>query len=759
MGKVDFIKSKNKFFLSFLPIIGLLFLIFVFFIKLFYPYPKIFFTPDVYLSDLIHLNYSLKYLLSQSLQKNELPWWEPRVGSGYPIIAESQIGAFFLPNLIAFRFLPFSSGFRLIFPLTFFITGLGIYFLFNHFNKSKLASFFGSVFFIFSIPYATQIIHLNLIQAFSFFPWYFLAVLRWREKQKKIWFYLQLFFLSQIFFAGHFQIFFISILLVFFYSLLIYDFKTAVFFHLKSILFLIPVITIQLFPTFEFAINSIREKGISHFMPYGDFPWYSLLTYFNFLALDNLGQFPNFPTKINFFNQITNLVWETNLYTGFFPLIFAGYFLVKNHREKINRAIISIILISIFLSFGTKSPLFFIFFLPIFNFFRTSFRFSFFTNFFIILSFSLSLSYFFKLKFSAIKKIIFIFFLMIDLSFLFFLSYQLHPLINEKKLTQSSEINKIIPSDKSIFQAGFELIWNKIMMDYGYQRIDNYLFLLKNSLYPYFNLLENKKSAGIFFPSLFHPKYIFLKNIFLINELYEPIQSEIENNYSTSFSEISLPELIKITKKPLILEKKGTRLLQLIGVDYLISPFLYKDTDGIKRVKTINYPPLSMNIYQIKKLNDEIFLGNEFQFIESMDDLFYQLQKNDSNIIFFKKDEKFVRQFFSSKCNLNKNKIINYQVINQMKIKITTENDCPTVLVLKNSHYPGWQALINGIKTKIYRVNISQKAVLLPSGKNEIVIEYKPWWLSFFYLSIFFNIALFIRLISWFFLKDSDMFF
>lgn len=754
MEKVYFIKLINKKFTQFLPIIGLVFLIVIFFIKLFYPYPKIFFTPDVSLSDFIHLNYGLKFLLHQNLAKNQLPWWETRVGNGYPVLAEGQIGVFFLPNLIIFRLFPFSLGFRIIFPLTFFITALGIYFLLKELTKSKLTSFFGSCFFIFSIPYVTQIIHLNLIQAFSFFPWYFLSILKWNEKSKKIWFYLQLFFLSQIFFAGHFQIFFIGFLLLYIYFSLFTSFKETFFLYLRLTLFLIPVIAIQFLPTLEFALNSIRNQGISHYLPNGDLPWQSLLTYINFLSLGNLGQFPNFSINLELFGQFKNLVWETNLYTGIFPLIFTGYFFFKKHHRKTALINFFIIIFLIILSFGTKSPLFFIFFLPIFNFFRTTFRFSFFANFFIILSFSLGLSYFLK-NFSTLKKAVIIFFLTIDLLFLFFLSCQLHPVIPEKKITQPAKINKIISEDKIILQSGFEFVWNKIITGYGYKKFDTLIFLIKNNPYPYFNILENTQSADIFLYSLFHPKSIFLRQILLIKELYEPVHNEIERYFLESYPKINLSQLLSITKKEISLEKKGIRLLQLNGVDYLISPFLYTESSFIKKIKTVSLTPLSINIYQIRNRSDKIYLSKNFAFIDSAEDLFSEF-KNDipTSVFFLKKDEKAVRQFFSSPCNSNENKIISFEAVNQTKNKILTQNSCPIILVINDSYYPGWQAMINGKKAPIYRINISQKAILLPRGRNEVFVQYKPWWHYIFYLSLIINLFLFIRLIVGFFSKD-----
>src|SRR5205823_100810 len=51
-------------------------------------------------------------------------------------------------------------------------------------------------------------------------------------------------------------------------------------------------------------------------------------------------------------------------------------------------------------------------------------------------------------------------------------------------------------------------------------------------------------------------------------------------------------------------------------------------------------------------------------------------------------------------------------------VDITTEADSPSLLVLADNYYPGWQAEVDGRVRPILRANYNQQAVALPPGKH-----------------------------------------
>ena len=62
---------------------------------------------------------------------------------------------------------------------------------------------------------------------------------------------------------------------------------------------------------------------------------------------------------------------------------------------------------------------------------------------------------------------------------------------------------------------------------------------------------------------------------------------------------------------------------------------------------------------------------------------------------------------------------------NRLRLKVkTTEN---ALLVLSDTYFPGWKALVNGTEKKIYRVNYTFRALSLGPGTYSVEFIYDPW--------------------------------
>jgi len=66
------------------------------------------------------------------------------------------------------------------------------------------------------------------------------------------------------------------------------------------------------------------------------------------------------------------------------------------------------------------------------------------------------------------------------------------------------------------------------------------------------------------------------------------------------------------------------------------------------------------------------------------------------------------------------------------RIRLLTENDCPSLLVLSDTYYPGWEAEIKNSATgetidrEAIRVNYCFMGVPVPAGSNEVTFEFNP---------------------------------
>jgi hypothetical protein len=68
------------------------------------------------------------------------------------------------------------------------------------------------------------------------------------------------------------------------------------------------------------------------------------------------------------------------------------------------------------------------------------------------------------------------------------------------------------------------------------------------------------------------------------------------------------------------------------------------------------------------------------------------------------------------------------KIISYAADKITIEADLsgPGLLVLGDTYYPGWKALVDGRETKILKANYVMRAVELPQGRHRVEFYYSP---------------------------------
>ena len=79
------------------------------------------------------------------------------------------------------------------------------------------------------------------------------------------------------------------------------------------------------------------------------------------------------------------------------------------------------------------------------------------------------------------------------------------------------------------------------------------------------------------------------------------------------------------------------------------------------------------------------------------------------------------------KMYLTNKEIINSVIIEEYrenKISLDVRTAKEGILVLTDTYYPGWEALVDGKETKIYRANYNFRAIIIPKGEHQIVFKY-----------------------------------
>jgi hypothetical protein len=150
--------------------LGLLGLLFIF-------YPDLFLVKAAPLTgDHLEQHYPWAYLLARSIKQFSLPVWTPLIQCGFPLAAESQVGAFYLPNLIVYFFLPFHTAYSYMNLLHWFVAGWGTYWYAKKMNLGAVASFIAAIIFVFGSAYGGAYYNMTSLKTICWFPFalYFL---------------------------------------------------------------------------------------------------------------------------------------------------------------------------------------------------------------------------------------------------------------------------------------------------------------------------------------------------------------------------------------------------------------------------------------------------------------------------------------------------------------------------------------------------------------------------------------------------------
>ena len=99
-----------------------------------------------------------------------------------------------------------------------------------------------------------------------------------------------------------------------------------------------------------------------------------------------------------------------------------------------------------------------------------------------------------------------------------------------------------------------------------------------------------------------------------------------------------------------------------------------------------------------------------------------------------------VTQGMNNLCGNNGKAIIAEYLPNRVVLK--TESECPAFLVLSDTYYPGWKVRIDsGPEVETLRANYLFRGVNIPSGKHEVIFEFKP---KSFGIGLFVSVSVFI---------------
>ncbi|MBM4402183.1 MAG: YfhO family protein, partial [Candidatus Cloacimonetes bacterium] len=325
-----------------------------------------------------------------------------------------------------------------------------------------------------------------------------------------------------------------------------------------------------------------------------------------------------------------------------------------------------VLVFSLLLSFGRATPLFFIFKLPLMNFFRIPPRFLFFSVFALITltgyGFDFAASLLRSSKLTPLFALCSLLFAFLDL---FSFSYNYHPTVTAKDWieTPPATASCLQAQDKEfrIVDAGSDSLWNQIFWHYGWDgdTLSKYKNL-RNSLFTNSSVYWNIKTAGVY-------SGVQLQNI---KALFDVLKKEVTVAPDDGF----------------VLSKKGVELLSYLNVRFFVSPVnLVADNFSLSFHADFQPPAQEFAVFENKNFLPRV------RFVENLPDA----------------------------------KITNTSFSNQ-KIEISYEAPSDNRLLLVDTYYPGWRAFIDGKETKIFPADFYGKFILAPKGTHKVEFVYQP---------------------------------
>jgi len=678
-----------------------------------------------------------KQLVIDAEKKFTLPIWNPYNFAGTPLLANFQSGTFYPFNLLFFV-LHFSSAWSLLIFLQPLLAGLFLFFYLSNLKLSKAASLLGAIAFSFCGFSIAWMEWGTIISTAMWLPLILLSIdkiVRISDSRFRIpnfkWPFLFLVSLVFAFFAGHLQTFFyLSIISCVYFLVRFFQhgkrLKMLGLFIILTSLFLVLTV-VQWMPTLNFIMLSARNVDLPGWKQAGWFiPWQNLI---QFISPDFFGN----PATLNYYG-----IWnygEFIGYIGIVPLVMALYALIFR-RDK-NTFI-----------FGVAFFLSLIFALP---------------TIFAKLPFKLDIPF---LATAQPTRLLFI----TDFSLSVLAAFGLDHFINSKN-------KKLIFSVLGIFGITFIGLWGFVLVFHGQILLANDLAVAKqNLILPTILFVTTLITLSIFILSS-HKKLtaaltgllilITVFDLFRFGWKFEPFTSKqylFPSTLITSFLQNQkgtfrvmptdskiLPPNFSIMYKlqtldgydPLYIQRYGelmtasarnkpdistpfgfnriitpqdplSRTTDLLGVKYVLSLEEIKNPK-LTQVFTDGFVKIYENTMAMPRaffVNTTFLVDSKQQAIDGMFDLNFPLNKR---VVVENVQNKTL---FKSNWDLGEAKILDYQA---NKVIININNPGEGFLILTDSYYPNWHAMIDEKETPVYLTDYNFRGIITPKGKHTIV--------------------------------------
>ncbi|MFH1422772.1 MAG: hypothetical protein ABIH42_08695, partial [Planctomycetota bacterium] len=285
-------------------------------------------------------------LLSESIKEFKIPYWTSGIHCGFPILAEGQIGAFYLPNLLFYFFLSIKVAYAYITLFHFFLGGLFMYVYARSIGLRSLSSFFASILFVFGSTFAGGFYNVTSLKTLCWFPLALFLIEKLLRSRRLIYSLIlgAVFGLSIL--AGYLQlaIYLCAFSSLYFIFRLAFDREEklkagqvshAVLLYLIAVIISLVISGWQLWLTFQLSFLSNRTGMSESFAYIGSFSPANFITFF--------------------YPALSGVFRGSVVYVGIITMIFI---LLSSAKQKRWKVILWMFIAAMFLALGKYNPLY-----------------------------------------------------------------------------------------------------------------------------------------------------------------------------------------------------------------------------------------------------------------------------------------------------------------------------------------------------------------------------------------------------------------
>lgn len=713
--------------------------------------------------DLGRFFYPPRELAFQLLRHGTIPFWNPYILCGNPLLASHQAAVFY-PVSIVYLLGDFMKMFNVFIYIHFILAGLFMHLFLRGQGLSKMSSLTGSVTFAFS---GYMLAAVNVLTFFSSGIWLPLALWAFFKavsENKNRYIVLTSISLGIMFLAGEPMILYMTCAIMALYSAAIKKIMPLV----KTIMLFSLLFAFQILPVAELLMQSDRVH-----MSYKVASTWGMAPY-NFLNLI-------FPAVTDVEMALKDYwekqSWLLDYYLGLWPIIMLpiAVFFARGRNKALA---LSILVISVILSLGKYTPLHKILFdyLPGFNLFRYPVKYFYLTTFALSWLGAMGYDHYernvredVRLKKTLKNSLYLAFFLsllllFIDRYFLESVEFLYNNWVADVQRTLKDDIAFTPYLSLGIFTIRRTLVFVLIFivtLFLGIQkRVRTILVSLMvlliviidlSSAYYDINLSESvcdfkKITSNMEF--LLKDKSLFRiisgpGNMHLLHHPTKEVYKDFKNvckerlytNRMMEFGIYDINGYEAVTRSRvgdlnsfilcMVKSPDDINLLSAMNVKYIASPKIL----NLKGYKLVKESPIA-NLYENKNVLPRAFLSDKALVIRDRVKIFQKFCDKGWDplkevILEEEPAESGQMQLISENQKLkDKADIVTYKP-NEVTIDVSINS--PKFLVLSDSYYPGWRAYVDGKRAKIYQANYIMRALYIDAGHHRVRFVFIPF--------------------------------